>query len=188
MKAETSTPKILIAGIGNVFLGDDAFGSAVARNLTRRTWPAGVRVVDFGIRGIDLAYALMDGCDVTILIDAVPRGGEPGTTYLMELNIAAAQDAADPAAPAVQTHGMDLASVFRLVESMGVRIGRLLLVGCEPTPLHSEHDMLDGLSPPVAGAVGAAVELIESVIDKLISGKPLGGNSRSEHPVVEKVP
>src|ERR1051325_7107702 len=77
-------PSLLVAGIGNIFMGDDAFGCEVARRLSARTLPAGVRVVDFGIRGFDLAYAIMDGPDVTVLVDATPRGGAPGTVYTIE--------------------------------------------------------------------------------------------------------
>ncbi|MGH7848434.1 MAG: hydrogenase maturation protease, partial [Candidatus Binatia bacterium] len=73
--------KILVAGIGNIFLGDDGFGVEVARELAKRKLPESVRVVDFGIRGFDLAYALLDGYDLTILVDAAPRGGLPGTLY-----------------------------------------------------------------------------------------------------------
>ena len=89
----TPPPTILIAGIGNIFLGDDAFGSEVARRLELRTWPEGVRVVDFGIRGLDLAYALLDGHDLTILIDATPRGGRPGTLYVIEPDLSVVDEA-----------------------------------------------------------------------------------------------
>ena len=78
------SPTILVAGIGNIFLGDDAFGSEVARRLLLKPWPAGVRVEDFGIRGFDLTFALMDGYDAVILVDATPRGGVPGTLYTIE--------------------------------------------------------------------------------------------------------
>ena len=80
----TRPARILIAGIGNIFLGDDAFGVEVARRLVRRRLPDGVRVVDFGIRGLDLTYALLDGYEAVILVDAAPRGGPPGTLYVLE--------------------------------------------------------------------------------------------------------
>ena len=76
--------RVLVAGIGNIFLGDDAFGSEVARRLVGEHWPEDVRVVDFGIRGLDLTFALIDGYETVILVDAVPRGGEPGTVYTLE--------------------------------------------------------------------------------------------------------
>src|ERR1044072_7226323 len=77
-------PTILVAGIGNIFLGDDAFGCEVVKRLAGRAWPDNVKVIDFGIRGFDLAYALLDGYDVTILVDATPRGETPGTLYTIE--------------------------------------------------------------------------------------------------------
>jgi hydrogenase maturation protease len=85
---------ILIAGIGNIFLGDDAFGVEVAKRLAGQSFPEGVRVVDFGIRGFDLAYALLEGPDVTILVDACPRGGAPGTVYVIEADLAELDSAA----------------------------------------------------------------------------------------------
>ena len=84
----SAPPRILVAGIGNIFMGDDAFGVEVARRLSQRTLPAGVRVSDFGIRGFDLAYALQDGYETTILIDACPRGEEPGTLFVVEPDLA----------------------------------------------------------------------------------------------------
>src|SRR5437870_2595644 len=84
VKDLTQPPRILVAGIGNIFLGDDAFGCEVVQRLAARAWPASVRVVDFGIRGFDLAYALMDGYDVTIFVDATPRADAPGTLYTIE--------------------------------------------------------------------------------------------------------
>src|SRR6516225_7125141 len=80
-------PRILVAGIGNIFLGDDAFGVEVARRLAARPQPDGVRVADFGIRGIDLTYALLDGYETVILVDATPRGGQPGTLYVIEPDV-----------------------------------------------------------------------------------------------------
>src|SRR6476661_2103049 len=108
-----SAPSILIAGIGNIFLGDDAFGVEVAQRLTQRSWPTGVRVEDFGIRGFDLAYAILDGYDVTILVDATPRGGDPGTLYLIEpdLNMAGGVG--------IEPHGMDPVKVLQLVKTLG---------------------------------------------------------------------
>ena len=91
----TEKPRILVAGIGNIFMGDDAFGVEVARQLSGRDLPAGVRVADFGIRGFDLAYALQDGYETTILIDAYPHGDEPGTLYVVEPDLACARRRAD---------------------------------------------------------------------------------------------
>src|SRR6202030_732892 len=83
--------RILIAGIGNIFLGDDAFGVEVVRRLAARKLPDAIRVVDFGIRGFDLAYALMEGYEITILVDATPRGGQPGTLYTIEPDLRSVQ-------------------------------------------------------------------------------------------------
>src|ERR1700704_4403857 len=107
---------ILVAGIGNIFLGDDAFGCEVTRRLVERTWPDRVRIVDFGIRRFDLAYALLDGYDVTILVDATPRGGEPGTVYTIEPDLDHL-DAVDGQGMMVETHGMNPLKVLRMVKS-----------------------------------------------------------------------
>jgi hydrogenase maturation protease len=93
----SATPNILVAGVGNIFLGDDAFGVEVVQRLSQRPQPAGVRLTDFGIRSFDLAYALMDGYDATLLIDALPRGQPPGTLYVLEPDLRALAEAA-PAA------------------------------------------------------------------------------------------
>ncbi|MDX6692801.1 MAG: hydrogenase maturation protease [Blastocatellia bacterium] len=159
-------PSILIAGIGNIFLGDDAFGSEVARRLMGRALPPEARVVDFGIRGFDLAYALLDGYDVTIFIDATPRGGEPGTLYTIEPDLKELDNLNDDAAM-VETHGMNPMKVLGMVKSMGGEFKRILLVGCEPTPLESEDGEM-GLSEPVEAAVGEAVRMVESLISKIL--------------------
>jgi len=105
---------ILVAGIGNIFLGDDAFGSEVARQLAGRLKTPHVRVMDFGIRGLDLAYALMDGYDATILIDAVPQGGKPGTLYVIEPDL----NELNQIEAAIEAHAMDPARVLALARSM----------------------------------------------------------------------
>src|SRR5205085_1568015 len=125
-----TAPRILVAGIGNIFFGDDAFGVEVVRRLARRPLPEGVRVVDFGIRGFDLACALLDDCDAAILVDAVHRGGAPGTLRVIEPDLGAP---ADPASgERIQTHGLTPAQVFRLVRTMGGEPRGVYLVGCEP--------------------------------------------------------
>jgi hydrogenase maturation protease len=170
----STPPRILIACIGNIFLGDDAFGVHVARALGRRTFPPHVRVVDFGIRGIDLTYALLDGCDIAVLVDAVPRGDQPGTLYLIEA--APAADAVDadaespPAAPdLLEAHAMHPAKVLRLVRQMGGGVRRVLVLGCEPAPPDpgSDSDLTGDLSPPVARAVEPAVQMLESLVARL---------------------
>jgi hydrogenase maturation protease len=163
--------RILIAGIGNIFLGDDGFGCEVTARLARRAWPEGVRVVDFGIRGLDLAYALLDGYDVAILVDAAPRGGEPGMVYviepdLRELNEPCATGASQFPMP-VDAHAMNPLNVLSLVRSMGGGFGRILLVGCEPSTLGPEEGQM-GLSDPVAAAVDEAVGAVESLVRELL--------------------
>src|SRR4051794_37928486 len=107
-------PRILIAGIGNIFLGDDAFGVEVATRLAGRSRPEGVRVVDFGIRGFDLSFAMLDDDDVIILADAAPRGGAPGTLYVIEPDPAESREP-EPGEMLIDPHAMDPAKVLRLV-------------------------------------------------------------------------
>src|SRR6185295_18734674 len=109
---------ILVAGIGNIFLGDDAFGCEVVKRLSERAWPDNVRVVDFGIRGFDLAYALLDGYDVTIFVDAAPRGEEPGTLYTIGPELDQIENVNEQGAM-VETHGMNPMKVLSMVKSMG---------------------------------------------------------------------
>lgn len=163
-------PRILVAGIGNIFLGDDAFGSEVARRMMARPLPDGLGVVDFGIRGLDLAYALLDDREATILVDAVPRGGPPGTIYLIEPDPVEG-GAGGPGVPIVEGHGMDPVRVLRMATAMGARPRRVLVVGCEPATLGTEDDPAMGLSPAVAAAVDEAIRLIHSLVDRIRTGQ-----------------
>ncbi len=167
-KPRAVKPTILVAGIGNIFLGDDAFGVEVARWLSLREMPATVRVTDFGIRGFDLAYALQDGYETVIMVDAYPRGGTPGTVYVIEPQLD--PEAASQADAMVDTHGMNPVRVLRLAASMGARMKRVLLVGCEPENLGGEEGIM-GLSPSVEAAVEQAVKRIESLTAEIIGGK-----------------
>jgi hydrogenase maturation protease len=166
-------PRILIAGIGNIFLGDDAFGVEVAQRLLRRELPEEVRVVDFGIRGLDLTYALLDGYEAVILVDATPRGGQPGTLYVIE----PAQDAAPSADMPLETHYLDPVKVLRLAAAMGGQVERLLLVGCEPVPPNEADEMQLGLSEPVRAAVEEAASLVESLVGRLLRGEAIEARS-----------
>jgi hydrogenase maturation protease len=157
--------RVLVAGVGNVFRGDDAFGVEVVRRLAARPLPAGVRVADFGTRGHDLAYAILDGYDAVVLADAAARGGAPGTLYTLEPD-ANAPDAPGPAG----THGVDLPAVFGLVRAMGGTLPRLVLVGCEPADLGTDEDGAMGLSPAVAAAVDRAVGLVEAAVAEVRGG------------------
>jgi hydrogenase maturation protease len=154
---------ILIAGLGNIFRGDDAFGVEVAQRLSLRKLPDGVHVRDFGIRGFDLCYALLDGPDITILIDATPRGGQPGTLYTIEPDL---NDLRSGSHPEMEAHGMNPMAVLRIARSMG-SLKRILLVGCEPGDLGGEEGKL-GLSAPVKAAVEEAVVLVEALVSRLL--------------------
>jgi len=171
--------RILIAGLGNIFLGDDAFGVEVARRLTERPPPDNVRVVDFGIRGVDLTYELLDGYDLVILVDAVCRGGPPGTIYVIEPQVPAPAPAEQISMAMLDPHDLDPAKVLRLVSSMGGQVGRLVLVGCEPTPMDEAAEMTDGLSEPVRQAVGLAIELIEKMVADEAAGRGPGKGVRN---------
>lgn len=154
-------PRILIAGIGNIFLGDDAFGCEVVRQLQRRKWPENVRVVDFGIRGFDLAYAILDGYDVTIFVDATPRGGAPGTLYTIEPDLSDL-DRQDESV-VFEGHSMDPVKVLRIARMMGGELKKILLVGCEPETFGPEEGLM-GLSEAVQGAVPKALQIVESLV------------------------
>ena len=157
-------PSILVAGIGNIFLGDDAFGCEVVKRLMRREWPDNVRVVDFGIRGFDLAYALLDGYDVTILVDATPRGEASGTLYTIEPEVNEIEDIQTQGAM-VETHGMNPMKVLQMVKSMGGSFKKVLLVGCEPATFGPEEGQM-GLSAPVEAAVDEAVSIVASLVER----------------------
>ncbi|MEA2374774.1 MAG: hydrogenase maturation protease, partial [Thermoleophilaceae bacterium] len=141
--ASARAPRILVAGIGNVFLGDDGFGVEVAGRLARSELPAGVHVEDYGIRGMDLAYALHD-YDVAVFVDAVPRGQAPGTLYLIEAEL-------DEDAVAVDTHGMDPVKVVAMARALGGPLPRVYVVGCEPATRMADdsEEIVAALSEPV---------------------------------------
>ena len=174
--------RVLVAGVGNIFLGDDGFGSEVAQRLLRRALPPEVRVVDFGIRGLDLTYALLDGYQWVILVDAAPRGEPPGTLYVLEPERPASPEGP---APLVETHGMSPEAVLRLAAALGGQVGRLLVVGCEPTPLSEADEMQTGLSDPIRAAVDEAVILVESLVGRLLRGEAIEPNGEAINPEKE---
>ena len=158
----TVAAKTLVAGIGNIFNGDDGFGSEVAQRLARRplALAESVRVEDYGIRGVHLAYELLEGYDLVVLIDALPRGEAPGTLFVIEPTV----DLDD--VPPLDSHQMDPRAVLGMVAELGGEIGRLLLVGCEPADVGEGI----GLSPPVAAAVDEATRLVEALLtDELVT-------------------
>ncbi len=155
-------PHILVAGIGNIFLGDDAFGIEVVRQLSSRPLPEGVRVEDFGIRSFDLAYALMDNYDAAILVDATAQGGDPGTVYTIEVE--SGDDSGQPGPVEMDAHTMNPMRVLEMVRALGGKPGRVLVVGCEPATLGNEFEGAQGLSAPVAAAVNVAAGVVESLV------------------------
>jgi hydrogenase maturation protease len=161
---ESGAPKrrILVAGIGNVFLGDDGFGVALADRLARRALPAGVEVRDFGIRGMDLAFAMQDGYDAVVLLDAIPRGEPPGTLYVIEADT-------EEGDAAVDAHGMDPVKVLALVRAFGSVPPRTFVVGCEPQTRMTPDDesLVVQLTEPVRAALAPAVELVESLLSDI---------------------
>lgn len=161
-----TTPRVLVAGIGNIFLGDDAFGVEVIRRFAQRPLPPEVRVVDYGIRGFDLAYAFMDDYDTVLLVDALPRGGPPGTLYVLEPDLNAL-DTGDSELP-LATHGMDPMKVLGLVKMLGGTPRSIRVLGCEPATFGSDEDPALALSPPVAAAVDEAVAMLENLVNEAL--------------------
>ena len=167
--------RVLIACIGNIFLGDDGFGVEVARRLLSRPergYPQGVQVIDFGIRGIDLAYALLDEYDMLVLVDAIPRGGAPGTLYLIEPDLSgmSPEKGVEAGQVALDNHSMDPVKVLAYARALGAKPVHTLLVGCEPSSV-SESDYTEmqmGLSEPVQAAVAEAVKMIDSLVEQAV--------------------
>ncbi|MFI8950158.1 hydrogenase maturation protease [Streptomyces sp. NPDC053750] len=156
-------PRTLVAGVGNIFLGDDGFGVEAARALAGQELPEGVEVTDIGIRGVHLAYQLLDGYDTLILLDATARGGEPGTLYLIDARAPGARQSPD--ASALDGHRMSPDAVLGLLDTLCAGTGarpprRTLVVGCEPQTV----DEGIGLSPRVAAAVPEAVRMAGELI------------------------
>jgi hydrogenase maturation protease len=153
-------PRVLVAGIGNVFRTDDGFGPEVARRLAALPWPAGVRVVDYGIRGMHLAYDLLDPWDALVLIDALPDRGDPGGLVVLEIG----DEHLSKGGP-VDAHGMDPATVLATLAALGGRLPpRTLLVGCQ---VAATGDGM-GLTPPVDAAVDTAVRQVRTVVNRML--------------------
>lgn len=159
--------RILVAGVGNIFMADDGFGPEAAAALTRLPLPDGVHVADFGIRGMDLAYRMLDGYDTVVLLDAAPRGEAPGTLSVIEPDPGSL-----PSAPAPEAHGLDPVKVLALARMLGDgRLPRVLVVGCEPLVRMrgDEPDVVVGLSDPVSEAVERSVPFVRSLVDELLA-------------------
>ena len=159
--------RVLVAGVGNIFLADDAFGPEVVRALDRRPLPSGVRVRDFGIRGMDLAYELLDGYDTAVLVDAAARGHRPGTLSLIEPDL---PDRSTGAAPP-EAHGMDPAKVLALAAHLGDEpLPRVLVLACEPEVRpRGDEDIAPGISAPVHDAVERAVTALHTMVPVLLA-------------------
>jgi hydrogenase maturation protease len=160
-------PKILIAGIGNIFLGDDGFGVEVAQRLAQANFPSSVRVADFGIRGFDLAYALQDGYETTILIDAFPHGQAPGTVYVVEPDLND-PDASFAGTNFVEPHAMNPVNVLRMATAMHGPLKRVLLVGCEPATFGGDDGKM-GLSDAVQAGVPEAMKVVEKLVQEILN-------------------
>jgi hydrogenase maturation protease len=160
------TARILVAGVGNIFLGDDGFGVEVALALSKRQLPENVSVKDFGIRGFDLAYALLDPWDAVIIVDALPRGQAAGTLYVVEPNLAAAS-----AETAINPHGMDPVHVLNLAASQATITAQVLVLGCEPQDFGDELEGRMGLSARVQAAVPEAAKMALELADRIATTK-----------------
>ncbi len=151
------TGRTLVAGVGNVFLRDDAFGVEVVRLLAGHPVPDGVEIRDFGIRGVHLVYDLLNGCDLFVLVDAAARGEPPGTVTVLEVEV---PEAASLTSPVIDAHGLTPDDIFALLASLGGRPGRSLVVACEPADVSAGM----GLSEPVREALPHAVRTVEEIL------------------------
>lgn len=168
--------RVLVAGIGNIFLGDDAFGVEVVRRIVEQQPSPGVCVRDFGIRGFDLAYALGDGWETVVLVDALSRGEAPGTIFVLEPSSEDLERGLE--ACTIQPHGMDPLQAIRLARSLGELPRRLLVVGCEPGDLGGEDGCI-GLSPAVEAAIGPAVQMVRQIMAEALA--ETRGSKEQEH-------
>lgn len=162
MGASASVPRVLVAGIGNMFFADDGFGGEVARRLATRAMPEGVRVEDYGIRGVHLAYELLDGYDALVLIDAVPMHEPPGTVAVIEPEMPDPQAVAEAEVP-LDAHTMNPAIVLQTLAKLGGHVDQIVLVGCQPDRIEASI----GLSPTVEAAVGVAADEVGVLLEDL---------------------
>lgn len=148
--------RTLVAGVGNVFLRDDAFGVEVVRLLAGQPVPDGVEIRDFGIRGVHLVYDLLNGCDLFVLVDAAARGEAPGTVSVLEVEV----PEADRSSPVMDAHSLAPDDIFALLGSLGGRPGRCLVVACEPADVSAGM----GLSEPVRHALPHGVRAVQEIL------------------------
>ncbi len=155
--------RILVAGIGNIFLGDDGFGPEVMRHVVGQSLGAGVRAVDYGIRGMHLAYDLLEEWHALVLVDALPNRGAPGALHVFEAD----HETLSPTA-GLEAHSVDPSAVFATLNALGGAAPQTIVVGCE---VESTEDGM-GLSEPVGAAVPAAVSVINDVLAELLAHAP----------------
>ena len=173
----TAVPRrTLVACLGNIFLSDDGFGVEVARRLAREELPDGTTVTDYGIRGMHLAYDLAQGWDATILVDAMHRGGEPGTVYVIEPEPRPPADASGAAPGLTESmlfdpHGMQPDVMLGMTGMLGAEAGRVLVVGCEPASVAEGI----GLTEPVTAAVDEAARKVMDLVREAPGPAPPGG-------------
>jgi hydrogenase maturation protease len=154
--------RILVAGVGNLFLGDDAFGVEVVQQLLRSETPLAARVMDAGIRGVHLAYELLDGYDALVLVDAMAHGEVPGTVSIFERSWSD-EEGDRRGRAAGSAHDLDPESVLALLEQLGGRVERIFTVGCEPAEICERI----GLSASVAAAVPPAARAVRDLVARL---------------------
>jgi hydrogenase maturation protease len=159
--------RVMVAGVGNMFLKDDGFGAEVIKRMRRRDQPEGVEICDFGTGGLKLAYDLMKGYDALILVDSTPRNEEPGTLYVIEPEPEEFNADLENGGP-IDPHGADPVTVLRFVKAIGAWPGKISIIGCEPEEVE-EFDV--GLSEPVLEAVDGAVDLVEEAIEEIYNPK-----------------
>jgi hydrogenase maturation protease len=163
------TGRTLVAGVGNVFMRDDAFGVEVVRLLASDPLPAGVEVRDFGIRGVHLVYELLNGCELFVLVDAAARGEPPGTVTVLEVEL---PDADRLDRPVMDAHSLAPDDIFALLASLGGRPGRSVVVACEPADISAGM----GLTDPVREALPHAVRAVRDILDQAAADAPDGQN------------
>ena len=163
--ASSIKKRVMIAGVGNMFMKDDGFGGAVIKRILNKKFPDGVEVKDFGTGGLKLAYDLMKGYDGLILLDASTRGEPPGTLYVIEPNEGDINPDLEQGGP-IDPHGADPATVLRFVKSIGSWPAKVLIVACEPETV---DDFEIGLSNPVNAAIDKAVEMVEDIVKEIYS-------------------
>jgi hydrogenase maturation protease len=155
--------KILVAGIGNAWMGDDGFGAEVVKRLGEVELPRGVAVMDFGTGGLNLAYEVMRGYDALLILDISEQGGTPGTLYVIEADVDSVEAGIEDG-DTLNPHGMDPKTMLRFVKSIGAWPGKVVVIACEPQTV---AEIGFQLSESVAGALEPAVKLVLDTIGEL---------------------